>query len=199
MSTLELEPQFRSELRAAAHSLKPVIQIGDKGLSDAVLAEIERALSAHGLIKIRVAGEDRVERAAIQGRICDALGCAPVHHLGKILTVYRPTKADPYGQKFRREVADSIQTLGVQPRTHDEPYIPKKLAAMGGTLTADAPKRPARSQPKRPVTARERYLGAATGSRNQKGRASTQGRSSRPRSALSLRAGARRTRGKGSV
>lgn len=196
MPILELEPHFRSDLRAAAHSLRPVVQIGDKGLSDAVMLEIERALNAHGLIKIRVAGEDRSAREAMQARICTNLDCAPVHHLGKVLVVYRPTDADPAGQAFRRNTGSSVAGLGVQPRKPDEPHVPKKLAAIGKSAPLPERKRPVRpAKPAAPSNARERYLG--TGGRPPRpstGRDTTPTRSSRPAigSALSLRAGARR-------
>src|SRR5690606_14509664 len=94
MPILELESKFRSALRAAAHPLRPVVQIGDKGLSDAVIQEIDRALTAHGLIKVRAGGDDRAAREAVQASICESLNCAPVHLLGKVLVLYRPTESD---------------------------------------------------------------------------------------------------------
>src|SRR5690625_1591391 len=105
MTSLEIDTSFRSQLRAAAHPLRPVVQLGDKGLTPAVLAEIDRALTAHGLIKVRVAGDDREARLSAQAEICEALECAPVHHIGKILVFYRPTEADPEGRRFRNGVA----------------------------------------------------------------------------------------------
>lgn len=196
MPKLELEPQFRSELRAAAHPLKPVVLVGDKGLSDAVLAEIDRALKAHGLIKIRVTGHERDEREAMLERLCDTLDCAPVHHLGKILIVYRPRRDDPQGQAFRRVPRDPVSTLGIQPRKADEPYIPKKLAA---TKVGGAAQRPKRSGERVPRTgstgtaARERRAVAGAG-RQARGAVETGTavrRARTVRSALSLRAGVR--------
>ena len=70
MTSLTLTPAQRSEKRAQAHGLKPTVLVGDQGLSAAVLAEIDRALSAHGLIKVRVAGDDRDARAAMLEAIC---------------------------------------------------------------------------------------------------------------------------------
>ena len=58
MPKLELTSQQRSALRAAAHPLHPVVLIGDRGLTAAVLEEIDRTLAAHELIKIRVAGAE---------------------------------------------------------------------------------------------------------------------------------------------
>jgi len=90
MPTLVLSPQERSALRAAAHALRPVVIIGDRGLSPAVQREVDVHLKAHGLIKVRVAGDDRDARIAILTELCESLSCAPVNHLGKILTLYRP-------------------------------------------------------------------------------------------------------------
>lgn len=87
---LTLTPSQRRFLRARAHGLDPVVLIGDAGLSDAVLREIDLSLRAHELIKIRAAGEDRDGREALLQAICERLGAAPVQHIGKILVVYRP-------------------------------------------------------------------------------------------------------------
>ena len=54
----------RSELRAKAHRLAPVVMIGDKGLSDSVIAEVDRALKAHELVKVKAATDDREARVA---------------------------------------------------------------------------------------------------------------------------------------
>ena len=79
----------RSELRAKAHLLHPVVMISEKGLSATVLAEIERALESHELIKIRVFGADRTQRDKILGEICSKSGAHTVQHIGRILIIYR--------------------------------------------------------------------------------------------------------------
>jgi len=84
-----LTPAFRRELRARAHHLHPVVAIGQHGLTPPVLHEIDVALSAHELIKLRVFSDDRSERETLLGRICDELSCAPVQHLGKLLILWR--------------------------------------------------------------------------------------------------------------
>jgi RNA-binding protein len=84
-----LSSSQRRDLRARAHSLKPVVMIGDEGITPAVLAETERALAAHELIKIRVAGAERDDREALLAGVCEQTGAAPVQHIGKILVVYR--------------------------------------------------------------------------------------------------------------
>ena len=72
-----LLPSFRRELRARAHALDPVVAIGQHGLTPAVLHEIDVALKAHELIKVRVFNGDREARSAMLGRIIGALDCAP--------------------------------------------------------------------------------------------------------------------------
>ena len=75
---LKLTSAQRSLLRSQAHSLNPVVMIGDAGLSDAVLKEINVNLDAHGLIKIRVFGDDRLARVEILQSICQQLDAAPL-------------------------------------------------------------------------------------------------------------------------
>jgi putative YhbY family RNA-binding protein len=89
---LKLTPAQRSDLRSQAHGLDPVVMIGDSGLTPAVMKEIDASLNAHGLIKIRVLGDDRDARVSHYESICADLGAAPVQHIGKLLVVYRPKK-----------------------------------------------------------------------------------------------------------
>jgi putative YhbY family RNA-binding protein len=99
---LKLTPTERSSLRAEAHSLSPVVIIGEAGLTPAVLKEIDASLNAHGLIKVRVFGDDREARIATYQTICDQLGAAPVQHIGKLLVVFRPKKEDPKERSEKR-------------------------------------------------------------------------------------------------
>jgi len=93
MPALQLIPAQRSDLRSRAHSLNPVVMIGAEGLTRAVLAEIDRSLAAHDLIKIRVFGDERDTRVAIYESICDELDAAPIQHIGKLLVIWRPGPA----------------------------------------------------------------------------------------------------------
>jgi RNA-binding protein len=90
MPALTLSTQQRRALRADAHHLNPVVLIGGDGLTEAVEKEVELALSAHGLIKVRVFGDDRSTREAQMTALCDKLGAAPVQHIGKLLVLWRP-------------------------------------------------------------------------------------------------------------
>jgi putative YhbY family RNA-binding protein len=89
---LKLTPAERSALRSEAHALNPVVIIGEAGLTPSVLKEIDSSLNAHGLIKVRVFGDDRDERIGIYETICEELGAAPIQHIGKLLVLYRPKK-----------------------------------------------------------------------------------------------------------
>ena len=92
--TLSLTPRQRQQLKARAHALEPVVQLGQAGLSDTVLAEIERSLTAHGLIKVRIADADRSERETLAGEICDRTGAAAVQSVGRVLVLWRPRPDD---------------------------------------------------------------------------------------------------------
>jgi len=89
---LNLTPVERSALRAEAHGLKPIVMIGEAGLTPSVMKEIELGLDSHGLIKVRVFGDDRDARIAMYESICAELDAAPVQHIGKLLVLYRPKK-----------------------------------------------------------------------------------------------------------
>ena len=80
----------RRELRARAHSLRPVVQIGNDGLSAGVIGETDRALAAHELIKVRILDEAREDRADMLELLCAATGAAAVQHIGKTLVLWRP-------------------------------------------------------------------------------------------------------------
>ena len=86
MTELILERNERLRLRADAHHLNPVVLIGEKGMTPAVMKEIERALDDHGLVKVHVAGDDREERETV----ADELGAARIQEIGKMLVFYRP-------------------------------------------------------------------------------------------------------------
>ena len=85
-----LTPSFRRDLRARAHALDPVVAIGHHGLTAAVLHEIDVALKAHELVKVRAFNDDRDEREALLASIVDALDCAPVQTIGKLFVLWRP-------------------------------------------------------------------------------------------------------------
>ena len=90
MPAIQLTPAERKVHRAAAHHLDPFVMIGNDGLSAAVTKEAEFALNAHGLIKIRVLGDDRNQRELMFQTLADQLNAAPIQHIGKLLVLWRP-------------------------------------------------------------------------------------------------------------
>jgi RNA-binding protein len=90
MPAIELSIAERKAHRAEAHHLDPVVMIGNDGLTPAVQKEVDAALNAHGLIKVRVLGDDRAAREAMYLQLADQLGAAPIQHIGKLLVLWRP-------------------------------------------------------------------------------------------------------------
>lgn len=87
---LNLSVSQRLELKARAHALKPVVIIGNAGLTPAVLNEIENSLHSHDLLKIKVMSDDRAAREALLQEICTTLKAGAVQHIGKTLIIWRP-------------------------------------------------------------------------------------------------------------
>jgi putative YhbY family RNA-binding protein len=90
MPQIQLTPAQRKIHRAEAHHLDPVVMIGGDGLTPSVVKETDVALKAHGLIKIRVLGDDRSAREEMYQQLCDQLSAAPIQHIGKLLVLWRP-------------------------------------------------------------------------------------------------------------
>lgn len=90
---MKLTTKQIAHLRGMAHSLSPVVMIGNNGLTENVLKEIELNLNAHELIKIQVAGDDRDTRKAMYAEICAKSNAIAVHHIGKQLVVFRANAA----------------------------------------------------------------------------------------------------------
>ncbi len=78
----------KKKFRAQAHTLKPVIMIGQSGLTAAVLAETELALNTHELIKIRIRAE-KEDRKLITEKICTDTGAELIQNIGQIAVIYR--------------------------------------------------------------------------------------------------------------
>jgi len=84
-----LTPAQRQFLKGLAHARQPVVMIGNQGLTAAVLKEIDQALSAHELIKIKAASNEPDTRRTWLEEICTATGAASVQQIGKVLVIYR--------------------------------------------------------------------------------------------------------------
>ena len=89
-----LTARERAHLKSRAHALEPVVHAGAAGATDALVAEVDRALTAHELIKVKVAVDDRAQRVAIGDAICARTGAAAVHRVGKVLILWRPRPAE---------------------------------------------------------------------------------------------------------
>jgi RNA-binding protein len=100
MTAIQLTPAQRKEKRAEAHHLDPVVMIGGDGLTPAVQKEVDAALNAHGLVKVRVFSDERTSRETMFSTLADALGAAPIQHIGKLLVLWRPM---PPKEKVERE------------------------------------------------------------------------------------------------
>lgn len=88
---MTLNTKQKQDLKGKAHKLKPVILIGGKGLTPAVLKEVDGALNHHELIKIRVASSDRDERRAILIEIAASTQSELIQTIGNIGVFYRKT------------------------------------------------------------------------------------------------------------
>ena len=89
MPQISLTPAQRREKRADAHHLNAVVIVGSDGLTPAVQKEIDSALNSHGLIKVRVASDDRAGRELMFQSLAADLNAAPIQHIGKLLVLWR--------------------------------------------------------------------------------------------------------------
>jgi len=93
--SLTLTSRARAQLKARAHHLKPVVRLGHAGVSDALVADVDRALADHELIKVQIDRTDREARHAAADEICARTDSASVQRVGKILVLWRPKPEEP--------------------------------------------------------------------------------------------------------
>lgn len=142
MTALTITPAQRKSLKADAHGLSPVVMIGGDGLTPAVIKEAKSAISHHGLIKVRVFGDDRDARIAIYEELCDKLGAAPVQHIGKLLVVWKPIDiVDAALVNLSRSSKQTKKTLQA-PRTKRQP---NRVVAKAGIRTSTSERSDRRS------------------------------------------------------
>lgn len=91
---MTLSKERQRTLKSQAHNLKPTVFLGSKGLTQAVLQEIDQTLIAHELIKIKLRGFEREDKAEILQQICDAMKAELVQVIGHIATLYRENPED---------------------------------------------------------------------------------------------------------
>jgi RNA-binding protein len=91
----ELSERQKKHLRGLAHRLKPVIRVGNPGLSESLVRETLRALNDHELIKVKTPAGDRAARAALIGELTVRTASTLVHRIGNVAVLYRPREALP--------------------------------------------------------------------------------------------------------
>lgn len=153
----ELTPAQRRDLRARAHHLNPVVTIGDNGLAPTVVAEIERSLQAHELIKVKVQGAEREQRDALMQELCAALDAAPVQHIGNILVVWRQ----------RREEDEPAAAAEKKPARAATAKSAAAFAAAARRAALAKASAESRRSPARSPAPRGRGTGSSSGSRGR--------------------------------
>ena len=151
MPLIQLTPAQRKEHRAEAHHLDPVVMVGNDGLTVNVKKEIDAALNAHGLIKVRVFSDDRVAREAMFQSLAEDLSAAPIQHIGKLLVLWR-SKLEKEKEKTigedRMAGPRDVKVLKYSKRAGQRPEV-KTLRVLGNQrLTAGGNVKRAKPKPK---------------------------------------------------
>jgi len=148
VTTLRLSAAERKQKRAEAHHLDPVVAIGHEGATAAVRREIEAALDAHGLVKVRVFSDDRAAREALFGELSEALGAAPVQHIGKLLVFWREPRPKEKAERADRMPGPKVvKVLKFSKSGNHRPQV-KKVKVLGNMrLAAGGELKRARKRP----------------------------------------------------
>jgi putative YhbY family RNA-binding protein len=149
MPQILLTPAQRKEHRSEAHHLNPVVMIGNDGLTAAVKKEADAALSAHGLIKVRVFCDEREAREAMFQTLADELSAAPIQHIGKLLVLWRPkVERERAVEEDRMAGPRDFKVLKYSKRAGQRPEV-KTLRVLGNQrLTAGGNVKRAKPKPK---------------------------------------------------
>ena len=147
MAQIHLTPAQRKDHRAEAHHLNAVVMIGSDGLTAGVKKEIDAALNAHGLIKVRVQSDDRPGREAMFRALAEELDAAPIQHIGKLLVFWRPVpEKEKKINEDRMPAPRDIKVLKNSSRYGQRPEV-KTLRVLGnqrltpgGTVKRSKPK-----------------------------------------------------------
>lgn len=86
---MELNNDQRKALKLRVHALKPVVMLGSQGLTEAVLNEVNVALNAHELIKIKLNELDREQRKMVADQICEGMEAELIQSIGRMIAIYR--------------------------------------------------------------------------------------------------------------
>jgi putative YhbY family RNA-binding protein len=90
MAELTLSRDERLRLKSESHHLQPAVLLGGQGLTQAVLKEIDRALTAHQLVKVRTPASDRHDRERLFVEVAERLGAARIQLIGRLMVLFRP-------------------------------------------------------------------------------------------------------------
>ncbi len=155
MPHIELTPAERRVHRADAHHLSPVVLVGGDGMTANVRKEIDAALNAHGLIKVRVFSDDRAARELMYQELAADLNAAPVQHIGKLLVLWRPMpEKERAVNEDRMAGPKDVKVMKYSKRGGQRPEI-KTLRVLGNQrLTAGGQVK--RAKPKRQVSVKKR-------------------------------------------
>ena len=140
--TSTLSSSARRALRAAAHHLDPVVMMGQHGLTPAVLHEIDLALTAHALIKVRAGSDEREIRDGFLAEICAKLGCESVQHLGKLFVLWRNADGAGSADKSAEQDAAAVKS-STDPHALKERGPRSKLPSERAAERANATSAPA--------------------------------------------------------
>ena len=143
----------RSELRAAAHKLSPVVIIGDKGLTDEVIAEIDRSLKAHELIKVRAMTDEREARNVWMEAICEKLEAHPVQQIGKVLVIYRENPKDE-ARGVRQEAGEKAKARRPSQASRLKPHASEAKRTSRPRSRTPSPRPASEPRRRRPRTSR---------------------------------------------
>jgi RNA-binding protein len=147
MTQLSLPQEKCIALRAQAHKLDPVVLLGAAGLSEAALKEVDRALSAHGLIKVRAGKTDRDDLDYLYQTMAERLGAARIQAIGHTLVLFRPIPEDAPRAAAPRTGAPAKKVAK---------KAAKKTARAGAGRPTGNPPRPRKGERARPAPARQR-------------------------------------------
>ena len=147
MAQIQLTPAQRKDHRAEAHHLNPVVMVGSGGLTESVKKEIDAALSAHGLIKVRVQSDDRPGREEMFRSLAEALDAAAIQHIGKLLVLWRPmpekekkTVEDRMPGPRDIKVLKNSSRYGQRPEVKTLRVLGNQRLTPGGTVKRSKPK-----------------------------------------------------------
>jgi RNA-binding protein len=99
---ISLTARDRARLKARAHALEPNVTVGNAGPTPAVIAEVNRALAKHELIKVKIQGDDRELRKQVGDELGNGADAAVVHRVGKIVILFRPKPDEADAQSRNR-------------------------------------------------------------------------------------------------